>query len=82
MTPQIVVEILNEKMQLVGQSECQRAEKVMGSVQVSDGSLPLVKADSGLVWGAVSAGVGREGIDGRQGHWRVCARRTKIVLCR
>lgn len=49
MTPQIVVEILNEKMQLVGQSECQRAEKVMGYVQVSNGSLPLVKADSGLV---------------------------------
>lgn len=39
MTPQIVVEILNAKVQLVGYSECRRAEKVLGKAQVSDRSL-------------------------------------------
>lgn len=39
MVPQVAVEILNEKVQLVGCSECRRAEKVLGKAQVSDRSL-------------------------------------------
>ena len=51
-------------MQLLGHSECQRAEKVMDKAQVSNRSLLVAEAGSDLAWGAMNAGVGRAGIDG------------------